>query len=122
MLHSVANVSKFAGMTIRSSFGVRGTGRSYCPNERRERWPIIEPAVMPNIIGPIIAKSGAMNPRGSDASGVAGVVGGVSESASRSNSGRHESSVVAAHWPRVTGMIETPVPPKLVGSPVAFPT
>ena len=120
MLHSEANVSKFAGMTITSSFAIRGTGRSYWPNDRRDKWPIMEPAVMPIIIGPIMAISGAMKLRGSEGSGVVGVAGGVSEPARRSKSGRQDSSVVVAHCPRVTGTIEIPVPPKLVGSPVAL--
>ena len=59
--------------------------------------PAWGPAVIPSIIGPIIAMSGAMKPSGSEASGAVGEAGGVSELASRSKSGRHASSVVAAH-------------------------
>ena len=69
-----------------------------------------------------MAISGAMKLRGSEGSGAVGVAGGVSEPARRSKSGRQDSSVVVAHCPRVTGTIEIPVPPKLVGSPVALPT
>ena len=43
--------SMLAGRTATSSEGGRGTGRSKDPNDRVERWPTSEPAVMPSSIG-----------------------------------------------------------------------
>ena len=54
---------------VSSSSGARGMGRSYWPKERRARWPTIEPAVMPSMVGPIICMSGPIHAIGSAALG-----------------------------------------------------
>ena len=50
-LHSSPNASRLGTRMSSSSEGRRGIGRSYWPNDRRARWPTIDPAVMATIIG-----------------------------------------------------------------------
>ena len=74
-----------------------GSGRSYWPNERWARWPTIEPAVMPSMVGPIICISGAIH-----AIGIGGAraprrarparPGAASRRASRTAAGRRRAS------------------------------
>ena len=114
--------------TMTSSPGGRGTGRSYWPNERVARWPTIDPAAMPRVMGwsiPIswpsqaVAASSSSGSR-SVGSATAGVrpdrrpPGSVPDEprlwASDSNSGRWSSSVRLTHWVRVTGVMVMPAP------------
>ena len=50
-LHASLKASTVALTTWTSGEAGRGMGRSYWPNERRDRWPTIEPTDMPSIIG-----------------------------------------------------------------------
>ncbi len=124
------------GTTIISSSDVgRGIGKSYWPNDRRARWPTIDPAVIATIvgcmacsIGPTMAaswSSGSMpaSARASEGSSGGSVPSGgaLNDLASRSSSGLNASSDLEAHSARFTGMIVSPRPPA-VDSPVTLTT
>ncbi len=126
-LHSRPNSSRFGTTTISSSLGGRGIGRSYWPNDRRARWPSIDPAVMPSIIGPSIcirppniAAIGSPSPSSS-------LIGSTcrpdaNEPASASNRSRSAPMLRSVHWVRLTGTMVMPVPVGETTSPLALAT